>query len=61
MNKKELLLISICIFLTVIAWVIADIYHAATTEKIKSGVEMPPLRQYKVNAEILNTLKTRPN
>lgn len=62
MNKKELLLISIGIFFTVIAWLIADIYHAATTEKIKSKVEAStPLKKYKINADILKNLELRQN
>ena len=62
MNKKELLLISIGIFFTVIAWLIADIYHAATTEKIKTKVEAAtPLKKYEININILKNLKQRQN
>ncbi len=62
MNKKELLLISVGIFFTVIAWVIADIYHAATTEKIKTKVEAPTsLKKYEINAEVLKNLELRQN
>lgn len=35
MKRKEFLVISITIFLTIIAWLIADIYHVSTTEKVK--------------------------
>ena len=62
MNKKELLLISIGIFFTVIAWLIADIYHAATTEKIKTKIEASTsLKKYEISADILSNLKERQN
>ena len=37
MNQKELLLITLGIFLTVIAWLMADIYHVS---KVKKQVEI---------------------
>jgi len=61
MNKKELLLISIGIFFTVIAWLIADIYHAATTEKIKAKVEGPSFKRYQISTDVLKTLQERQN
>ena len=35
MRQKELLIITITVFLTIIAWLIADVYHITTTEKVK--------------------------
>ena len=35
MKQKEFLIISITVFLTVIAWIVADIYHITSTEKVK--------------------------
>ena len=59
MNKKEILLLSIGIFLTVVAWLVADIYHAATEEKIKQRVELPILKKYQVEEKILEELRVR--
>lgn len=59
MNRKELLYLSIGVFLTVIAWVVADIYHAASEEKIKARVDIPTLNNYKINVELLETLKNK--
>ena len=59
MNKKELLLFSIGLFLTVIAWLIADIHHAATTEKIKERTEIPTLKRYEINKNMLDVLKSK--
>jgi uncharacterized protein involved in cysteine biosynthesis len=61
MNKKELLLLSIGIFFTVIAWLIADLYHAATAEKIKTRVEGPTLKKYAVSTDIFKALEERQN
>ncbi|OGK16258.1 hypothetical protein A3H80_02680 [Candidatus Roizmanbacteria bacterium RIFCSPLOWO2_02_FULL_37_19] len=35
MNKKELLLISITIFFTVVGWIVADLHHVASTQQVK--------------------------
>ena len=59
MNKKEILLLSIGVFLTVVAWLIADIYHAATEEKIKQRVELTILKKYQVEEKILEELRVR--
>ena len=59
MNKKEILLLSMGVFLTVVAWLIADIYHASTEDKIKSKINLPQVYQYKINKNILETLKNR--
>ncbi|OGK52254.1 hypothetical protein A2970_01820 [Candidatus Roizmanbacteria bacterium RIFCSPLOWO2_01_FULL_44_13] len=59
MNKKEILLLSIGIFLTVVAWLVADIYHAATEEKIKQRVELTILKKYQVEEKILEELRVR--
>ncbi len=59
MNKKEILLLSIGVFLTVVAWLIADIYHASTEDKIKFKISLPQVYQYKINKDILETLKNR--
>lgn len=59
MNKKELLFLSIGVFLTVIAWLVADIYHAAKEEKVKSRIEIPKLDNYKVSKELLDVIKNK--
>jgi len=59
MNKKELLILSIVVFLSVIVWLIADIYHAATETKIKIKEETPTFVQYKIKDNILKILKEK--
>jgi hypothetical protein len=60
MNKKELLLISIGIFLTVVCWLIADIYHASVYSKNQYQVEsMPSMSSYEINKDVLNKLSDK--
>lgn len=35
MKQKEILMLAIIIFLTIVAWMMADIYHIAKTENVK--------------------------
>jgi len=53
------LLLSIGVFLTVICWLIADIYHASTEDKIKSRITFPEVYQYKISKDLLETLKNK--
>ena len=59
MNRKEVLLLSIGVFLTVVCWLIADIYHVSTEDKIKSRISLPQSYQYKISKELLETLKNK--
>lgn len=59
MKRKEIFLLSIGVFLTVICWLIADIYHVSTEDKIKSKITLPQVNQYKISKELLETLKNK--
>ena len=59
MNRKEFLLISLGIFCTVIAWLIADIYHATAQEYTKDTVSVPLVSQTAINKDMINALKQR--
>ena len=59
MNRKEVLFLSIGVFLTVVAWVVADVYHAATQEKIKTRVDIPTLNNYQIDIDLLRILKDK--
>ena len=59
MNRKELLLLSVGVFLTVIAWLVADIIHASSQEKVKINMDIPSLKRYQINKNLLNNLKNK--
>lgn len=59
MNKKELLILSIGVFLTAVVWLIADIYHAANQEKIKEKIELPNLTKCEIRKDILKILQEK--
>ncbi len=59
MNKKELLVISIGVFFTIIAWMVADLYHAKKSlvvDDIVSGVSIP---SYTIKPEVIDLLKQK--
>ena len=59
MNKKDILFLSVGIFLTVLAWLIADIYHASTEQKIQTKVEVPTLENYTISKDLLNIIQNK--
>lgn len=59
MTKKEVLVISISIFLTVIAWLVADIIHASTREKAQAEINLPTFKNYAIDQKILEILERK--
>jgi len=55
MKKKEFFWISLTIFVSVIVWMIADIYHAFYEKKL-TVPQLPQIRNYQLNDKILNIL-----
>jgi len=50
MNRKEFLIISITVFLTLIAWITADIYHEFLKGRASASFEPPPVvKNYQLN------------
>ncbi len=60
MKKKELLIISVTVFLTILTWIVADIFHILSTEKVK--VLNPTLGQsiqIKIDESIFGKLQNK--
>lgn len=54
MNRKEFLIISVGIFLTIIAWIIIDIYHIKSSKFNTASLKQVTLVDYEVNKKIIN-------
>ncbi len=59
MNKKELLVISIGVFFTIIAWMIADLYHAKKNLVVDDIVSNVTIPAYTIKPEIIDLLKQK--
>ncbi|MCX7955697.1 MAG: hypothetical protein N2593_01130 [Patescibacteria group bacterium] len=59
MNKKEVLYITIGIFLTIIAWIVADIYYINNRKKSKIEIDIPKIENYKINKEVLRIIENK--
>jgi hypothetical protein len=58
MNKKEFFLISLTVFLIVLAWLVADIYHVSQQEKIQTP-QLPIIKNYNLDNGILDQLSKK--
>lgn len=60
MNQKETLIISITVFLTIITWIMGDLFHVASTEKVRVK-DSRFLSEIKINidAEVLKKLQEK--
>lgn len=59
MNKKELLIFSICVFMTIVAWMIADLAHAKKTTIIEDIVTDVHIPSYTIDSETLSILQEK--
>ncbi len=59
MNKKEVLVLAVSIFLTVVAWLIADIIHASKRQKIEAEVALPNIDDYTIDKRIIEILESK--
>lgn len=59
MNKKELLIFSICVFLTIVAWMIADLAHAKKITVIEGVITDVHIPSYTIDSEILSILQEK--
>jgi hypothetical protein len=59
MKRRELLILSIAIFMTVVASLAADIYHINTRAAVSEKIEEPKLQNYKIDKKLLEDLETR--
>jgi len=60
MNSRDLLILSILTFATVVVWIAADAWHAYVTSTISSSLQqtIKPLTP-KLDLGVLDTLKSR--
>jgi hypothetical protein len=60
MNNKDVLIISVLTFITVVVWIAADAWHAYVTSTISSSLQqtIKPLNP-KLDLTVLETLKSR--
>lgn len=59
MKQNEVLVISLGVFLTVLAWVISDFYHTSMSAKMKTNTQLPAMLNYEINIKTLEGLKQR--
>lgn len=59
MNQKELFWISVTVFLTIVAWMILDIYRVKTLTTIESKLQSLQTVDFIIKPDILEVLKER--
>ncbi len=59
MNRKELFILSVTIFLTIVAWVVSDIIHAQARQHAKVDMTIPSTKEYHIDQNIFTILETR--
>jgi len=59
MNKKEVLWLSLTIFLTVVAWMILDIYKIKSNVTLDNEVYSSTIIKYKIDPNLLKKLKNK--
>lgn len=59
MNQKELFILSLTIFFTIVAWLLLDIYKVTFNSSIQQKIQKIPSINFKIDAEVLRSLKLK--
>ncbi len=59
MNQRELLIISIGIFLTIIAWMIIDLYHVQQSKTFQGNLGAVQVPSISINSKMFEVLKNK--
>ncbi len=59
MNNKDTFILSLTIFLTVIAWTIADIIHTTTRELDVEVKSLQQIRSYQLDKSIFDIIESK--
>lgn len=59
MRQKELLVIAIVVFLTIIAWVVFEVNQVKTKVELEETFEEPPESRQTINAEVFSILQNK--
>ncbi len=59
MKQREILILSIGIFFTIIAWMVIDIYHSQNKEAINKQVGAIGTMRFSINDNLFKTLKEK--
>ncbi|MEI6532288.1 MAG: hypothetical protein WCO06_00455 [Candidatus Roizmanbacteria bacterium] len=59
MNQKELLVVSIGIFLTVVSWMVIDLYHKQSQSQRDLEIRTATIPKYSIDDTVFYELKRR--
>ncbi|PIY68505.1 hypothetical protein COY90_05540 [Candidatus Roizmanbacteria bacterium CG_4_10_14_0_8_um_filter_39_9] len=59
MKKSEILILSVAIFFTIVAWVVIDIYHIQKKINAQIGIKPAHIPNYQMDQEIIGVLKQK--
>lgn len=59
MNHRELVVLVVGVFMTIIAWMIIDIYHLKNKQYTDRTIKEVETMQFKIDEKILNVLKEK--
>ena len=59
MKSKELLILSLGVFLTIVAWMMLDIYHIQTRINNQTKIKSAEVPSYVLDKTIMDVLKQR--
>lgn len=59
MKRKEIFIFSIAVFLTIIAWVVIDIYHIQQKINLQIGFKPVQVPNYQMDQQIIEILKQK--
>jgi hypothetical protein len=59
MKPREILIISIGVFMTIIAWVVIEIYKVNNSQLLEETIQLPTVKKYDVDLTVIDKLREK--
>lgn len=59
MKRKELLILAVAVFMTIVAWVTIEVYKVQNSQIIEEEIQLPEVKRYNIDTAIIEKLKNR--
>lgn len=59
MKQKEFLIIAIGVFLTIVAWVVIEVYKVRNTQIVEQEIELPTVKRYDIDTSVIDKLREK--
>jgi hypothetical protein len=59
MKQREILILSVGVFMTIIAWVVIELYKVRNSQIVEEQIVLPKVQEYEVDVSVIEKLREK--